>query len=251
MRRPEGVTIIAVYQFIVSLFFVIGACGFLALPMSGAFQYAEDIGRFFGWLIFGGLSLLTLGGGIAGIVAGWGLLRLKSWARWLTVVLAVLSLILFPIGTVIGALIIWYLLQDHVRLVFEAAGAADASPAVPAAVMPEPVEEKPAEEPPADEIFEEDPPYVIPPELDPEAAAQTVLDAEVVEEQVAEAEATVVSVDDSEAQTLIAQVEEVAEEVAAAEEAATPETIILSEEELAEAQEDDQASDDEEEEETA
>jgi len=46
---------------------------------------------------------------------------MKGWARWLAFILAIFSLFLFPIGTVIGALIIWYLLKDDVREAFEAA----------------------------------------------------------------------------------------------------------------------------------
>jgi hypothetical protein len=43
-----------------------------------------------------------LPGIIAYILAGWGLLNYKNWARILAIILAVLNLILFPIGTAIG-----------------------------------------------------------------------------------------------------------------------------------------------------
>ena len=59
--------------------------------------------------------------GIALVLAGWGLLQLRSWARWLAFILAIFSLFAFPIGTIIGALIIWYLLKDDVRDAFEIA----------------------------------------------------------------------------------------------------------------------------------
>ncbi len=55
------------------------------------------------------------------VITGWGLLGLKGWARWLSIVMAALSLLAFPIGTIIGVLIIWYLLKDEVRQAFEAA----------------------------------------------------------------------------------------------------------------------------------
>ena len=41
-------------------------------------------------------------GVIAYILAGYGLLNYKSWARILAIILAILNLILFPIGTAIG-----------------------------------------------------------------------------------------------------------------------------------------------------
>jgi hypothetical protein len=67
-----------------------------------------------------GVAFLVLAG-VALVVAGWGLLGMKSWARWLAFILAIINLFAFPIGTVIGALIIWYLLKDDVQEAFEAA----------------------------------------------------------------------------------------------------------------------------------
>jgi len=57
--------------------------------------------------------------GAANVATGWGLLTLKSWARWAAIVLAIFRLPSFPIGTAIGALIIYYLVQDEARGVFE------------------------------------------------------------------------------------------------------------------------------------
>jgi hypothetical protein len=54
------------------------------------------------------LSLLSL----PGIVAGIGLLRHQSWGRILALVVGILNLINFPIGTVIGLYTLWVLLQE-------------------------------------------------------------------------------------------------------------------------------------------
>ena len=43
-----------------------------------------------------------LPGVIAYILAGWGLLNYKNWARILAIILAIFNLLLFPIGTAIG-----------------------------------------------------------------------------------------------------------------------------------------------------
>lgn len=47
---------------------------------------------------------------IPSIIAGWGLSQRKSWARILTIILAILSLPQFPVGTAIGvyALVIMF-----------------------------------------------------------------------------------------------------------------------------------------------
>ncbi|KPK09963.1 MAG: hypothetical protein AMJ56_09495 [Anaerolineae bacterium SG8_19] len=96
--RPDGVTAIAVYYFLVAI-------SSLYFPLIG--------------LSFGLLTTLVLA--VMAIVAGWGLLRMASWARWLAFGLAIISLLFFPIGTIIGAIIIWYLLKEDVREAFEAA----------------------------------------------------------------------------------------------------------------------------------
>jgi hypothetical protein len=122
MKRPDGITVLAVWHFVQAFFLLIGACSLLAIPMSGVFGEINDpIGEF--WAGFGvtcGVIWLLITG-VALVLSGWGLLRLKQWGRWLAFVLAIFGLFAFPIGTVIGAVIIWYLLRDETREVFEAA----------------------------------------------------------------------------------------------------------------------------------
>jgi hypothetical protein len=47
---------------------------------------------------------------ILGLVAGWGLLTWKPWARMLTVVLGIVHLINIPFGTALGIYTLWVLL---------------------------------------------------------------------------------------------------------------------------------------------
>jgi len=119
--RPDGVTAIAVYYFLVAIFDLIGACAIVAFPMAAIIQTNSGSSLYFPLigLSFGLLTTLVLA--VMAIVAGWGLLRMASWARWLAFGLAIISLLFFPIGTIIGAIIIWYLLKEDVREAFEAA----------------------------------------------------------------------------------------------------------------------------------
>lgn len=50
---------------------------------------------------------------IPGIIAGMGLLKRKEWARILTLVLSVLHLLSFPLGTAVGVYSIWALVQPE------------------------------------------------------------------------------------------------------------------------------------------
>ncbi len=134
-RRPDGVTLIAIYHFLLSLPALIGACAIVVVPISGALSSADRTGQV--WAYFG-LALgfaFAFGGGLLAILTGWGLLRLKNWARWLAIVQAVLLPIIllpfvlpFPIFAIIGIFVIWYLLQAGIREAFEEA-ADSSSPA--------------------------------------------------------------------------------------------------------------------------
>ncbi len=119
--RPDGVTAIAVYYFLVALFNLLGACAIIAFPIAAIIQENSGSDLYFPLisLSFGLCATLILA--ILAIVAGWGLLRMAGWARWLAFALAIISLLFFPIGTIVGAITIWYLLKADVREAFEAA----------------------------------------------------------------------------------------------------------------------------------
>lgn len=57
------------------------------------------------------LVLVTLA--IPGLVAGYGLLTRKSWGRILAIVVGILSLINFPLGTAVGIYTLWVLFQEE------------------------------------------------------------------------------------------------------------------------------------------
>jgi len=50
---------------------------------------------------------------VPGIVAGVGLVKRKSWARVLALILGVLNLLNFPFGTALGIYTIWALMPEH------------------------------------------------------------------------------------------------------------------------------------------
>ncbi len=56
---------------------------------------------------------------LPGLVAGYGLLHYKPWARILGIVLSALSLINIPIGTLVGAYGLWVLLNKDTERLFD------------------------------------------------------------------------------------------------------------------------------------
>jgi hypothetical protein len=75
-------------------------------------------------LATGGLLLIL---SLPGLVAGLGLLRRASWSRIMAQVLAVFELVLFPIGTLLGAYTIFVLSQRAAPEVFGACCALEES----------------------------------------------------------------------------------------------------------------------------
>ena len=57
---------------------------------------------------------------IPGIIGGIGLLKHKSWARILLLIVAVLDLFNIPIGTVAGIYTIWVLMQEETMKILSA-----------------------------------------------------------------------------------------------------------------------------------
>ncbi len=67
--------------------------------------------------MFAGALLSTLGGFVAlasllGVIAGWGLLDRRPWARMFAIVLGCLALINIPFGTALGIFTLYVLLSD-------------------------------------------------------------------------------------------------------------------------------------------
>lgn len=111
--RPDGVTILAVLAFLSgilllgvgAMFVSVGPVLFPAeLPVPAVF-----------FAILGGIFVLI---GLIYFLTGWGLWTGRSWAWPVALVLAILALFGFPIGTIVGILIIYYLTRPPVKTYF-------------------------------------------------------------------------------------------------------------------------------------
>ena len=70
-----------------------------------------------------GVVCFFLPGIIAYALAGYGLLNYKSWARILAIILAILNLILFPIGTALGIYTLVIMFNEEAKALFNGEGA--------------------------------------------------------------------------------------------------------------------------------
>ena len=65
--------------------------------------------------------LLVLATSLPGVIVGFGLLKLKSWARIAGIVLSAINLIFFPIGTALGIYGLVILLNKETERLFDGA----------------------------------------------------------------------------------------------------------------------------------
>lgn len=65
-----------------------------------------------------GLFIFLLAISLPGVIVGFGLLQLKSWARIGGIVLCAINLINIPIGTILGAYGLWVLLNGETERLF-------------------------------------------------------------------------------------------------------------------------------------
>lgn len=80
-------------------------------------------------LLGGFLFFLMLIMSLPSILAGWGLLKYKPWARILSIVLGALSLPGIPIGTILGIYTLWVMLNKDTMPLFAPAGNGGGMPA--------------------------------------------------------------------------------------------------------------------------
>lgn len=117
--RPDGVTLTAIWFLVGAVFALLGTAAMLLFafpavldePTSGIDRYLPVAALSFALFV-----IVILG--LADLVAAIGLLRLRPWGRILAFVLSAMGLLAFPVGTVVGALIIWYLLTDEAKQAF-------------------------------------------------------------------------------------------------------------------------------------
>jgi len=102
-----------------ALFLVIGV--FVFVMVTGVGLSINDLEARSILLVVGpsvGLLLTILA--VPGLAAGYGLIARKPWAHMLAIVLAILGLLNFPLGTAIGVYALWVLLQSTARDYFAA-----------------------------------------------------------------------------------------------------------------------------------
>lgn len=115
----KHINIVAALQIGFSILgFIIGIIGFTVLKIVGDISGDQDA-IFILSIIANVVIIFFIVLSIPGLIAGIGLLKRKEWARILTLILSVLDLFNFPIGTAIGIYCIWALSNQEVIAKFK------------------------------------------------------------------------------------------------------------------------------------
>lgn len=116
---PEGLVLTAIYHFLVAIPGLLIGFIILAIPIPAVVMSIDDpVGLTAALVALSILALLIGGSGLLYLLAGFGLLRRWNWTRWLAIALGLLMALCVPVGTLIGAVVIIYLLSDEIRQVF-------------------------------------------------------------------------------------------------------------------------------------
>lgn len=120
--RPNGVVWVTIWFFINAAIDLLGAVAISIFGLPAVIK--ETVGSDDRYIAIAAISFglfLLVVSGVFNVAAVVGLIRLRVWARWLAIGLAALGLLFFPFGTIIGVLIIRYLLKDEAKQAFGAA----------------------------------------------------------------------------------------------------------------------------------
>ena len=88
MERPASVTVIAALFFLVAGY--LATIGIVGLVAPGTLSMTMETGLMYGRELAGPQTALSVGAGWA--LVGWGLYRLRNWARWCAILIMVIGI---------------------------------------------------------------------------------------------------------------------------------------------------------------
>lgn len=113
------IKVVAIVNIFYSVLGILGALGALFSGMFGGLMTHGIVGLLVG-TIGGIVAALVIGAiSIFGLIAGFALLSHQGWARNVMIVVSVLRLFRWPMGTLFGGYSLWVLMNDETRHIFE------------------------------------------------------------------------------------------------------------------------------------
>ena len=118
--RSDGITLLGIYHFLWAGLFLIGTVGTsIAAVITMIVGVTSDADALIATGILALIGALLMFFTAFFLIIGYGVWTRRQWARIASLALGVLSLFAIPIGTVIGGLTIWYLIQPGIVAEFD------------------------------------------------------------------------------------------------------------------------------------
>jgi len=114
----DHIKIVAWLYIVMGVLGILGALVLFAVIVGGGLISGDDTAIRITMIVGVIMAAFTVLISVPGIIAGIGLLGYKSWARILAIILALLNLPAFPIGTLQGIYSLWTLLDSESSLMF-------------------------------------------------------------------------------------------------------------------------------------
>ena len=119
-QRPDGLTVLSIWFYLSGAFYLVVTALIVFLTLAFGFgALSEDMGMLIPTAAFGIVALAFMAISILNLVVGYGLWILKPWARIGAIALGIVGLIFMPVGTIAGALTLWYLLKPESAAAFD------------------------------------------------------------------------------------------------------------------------------------
>ena len=118
-QRPDGLTMISGWFYLSGAFFLLVTVTIAFLTLAFGFGIPNDTGMLIPTAVFGVIALAFMAMSLLNLVVAYGLWILRPWARIGAIALAIVGLMFMPVGTIVGALTLWYLLKPEVAAVFD------------------------------------------------------------------------------------------------------------------------------------
>jgi hypothetical protein len=113
-RLAGHLRLLGIFWLAISALRLLCAVGLFAVAGIGVLQVPSQVAGTMGMLgpILSVIGVFVLICALAGLLAGWGLLERRSWARTLALVMGCLALLDVPFGTALGIYTLWVLLPS-------------------------------------------------------------------------------------------------------------------------------------------
>jgi hypothetical protein len=115
----KHVTLVAMLHIVFGFFGLFTAVILLIILVGAGILSGEPDALAITSIVGTAIALLLAVTSLPGIIGGFGLLKQKTWARVLIIIIACMNLLAVPFGTILGVYALWVLLSEETVRMFQ------------------------------------------------------------------------------------------------------------------------------------